>query len=121
MNYVLSLFLVLIALVSCDRNTAHPSITSCSYPGIKLTRTNQFINDVPATIIAVSSPGTQVVRYQIMRGGTSAALGTCNLPVALAKDSLKITVSGYFLTFPGLDVMNLTPLPFEVTEATLRK
>jgi hypothetical protein len=120
MKYVLSLFLLLSFLTSCDENKIDSSLTSCTYPGTKLTRTDQFIKDVPAMIIAVKFPNQQV-SYQIQRAGTSAALGSCNLPIAFAKDSLKVTVSGYALTFPGMELMNLSPLPFEVTDVELRE
>lgn len=120
MKYLLTLFLLANLLTSCDKNKIDSSFTSCTCPGIKLTRTNEFIKDVPATIIAVPSPN-QPVSYQMMRGGTSAALGSCNLPLGYAKDSLKVTVSGYFLTFTGLEVMNLSPLPFEVTDIKRRE
>lgn len=85
-----------------------------------MTRTDQYIKDVPATVMAVTSP-TKEVSYQIMRGGTSAPLGSCNLPLAFEKDGLQVIVSGYLLTFPGSELINLTPLPFEVTNIQLRK
>ncbi len=116
MKYVLSLFLLLSVLVSCYNDKVDPSVTSCAYPGVELRRTTEFIKDVPAIVIAYTPPGTQIINYQIMRGGTSAALGSCSLPSAFAKDSLSVTVSGYLLTFPGMELMNLSPFPFEVTE-----
>jgi hypothetical protein len=116
----LGLFLLLSFLVGCDRNDVDSSVTSCTYPGVTMTRTSQFINQVPATIVAVRS-GSQLVGYQIRRAGNAAFLGSCNLPSAFAKDSLPVTVSGYLLTFPGLELMNLSPLPFEVTAVRLRK
>jgi hypothetical protein len=119
MRYTLSLFLLFNLLTSCDRNRIDPSISSCAYLDTKLTRTDQFVKEAPAIIITLTSQSQQV-SCQIMRGGTSAALGSCNLPLAFAKDSLKVTVSGYLLTFLGLEVMNLTPLPFEITDIKLR-
>jgi hypothetical protein len=120
MRVRLGLFLLLSFLVGCDRNDVDSSVTSCTYPGVTMTRTSQFINQVPATIVAVRS-GSQLVGYQIRRAGNAAFLGSCNLPSAFAKDSLPVTVSGYLLTFPGLELMNLSPLPFEVTAVRLRK
>ena len=120
MRVRLSLFILLSFLVGCDRNEVDSSVTSCTYPGITMTRTSQFINQVPATIVAVKS-GSQFVGYQIRRAGNAAFLGSCNLPPAFAKDSLSVTVSGYLLTFSRLQRMNLSPLPFEVTAVRLRK
>ena len=119
MKCVLSLFLLLGVLGSCHNDNVDPSVTSCAYPGAELRRTTEFLEDVPATVIAYTPPGTQVVNYQIMRGGTSAALGSCNMPSAFTKDSLRVVVSGYLLTFPGMELMNLSPLPFEVTDVKL--
>lgn len=48
------------------------------------------------------------------------AWGGCNLPKQFVQDSLAIYVTGYFLTSKELELMNLTPLPFEVTSAKLR-
>ncbi|QDK80201.1 hypothetical protein EXU85_16960 [Spirosoma sp. KCTC 42546] len=120
MKYSLSLLLVLSVSISCDRNKVDPSVSSCTYAGRTLTRTTQFINHVPATIIAVTSPNTPVISFQISRAGTSAPLSSCNLPVAFAKDRLNVTVSGYLLTFPGMEYMNLSPLPFDVTDVKVR-
>jgi|GEM_PF-4418121 len=119
MKYTLSLFLLLTVLFSCGKNKVVPSVTSCDYGG-ELTRTNQFVKDIPATIVAVKYPTSPIVSFQIMRGGTAAPLSSCGLPASLAKDSLKVTVSGYFLTFPGIEFVNISPLPFEVTDAKLR-
>ncbi len=43
------------------------------------------------------------------------AWGACNLPNSFLQDSLDVYVSGYFLTSPSLDLLNITPVPFEVT------
>jgi hypothetical protein len=120
MRVRLGLFILLSFLVGCHRNEVDSSVTSCAYPGVTMTRTSQFINQVPATIVTVKS-GSQSVSYQIRRAGNAAFLGSCNLPPAFAKDSLPVMVSGYLLTFPGLELMNLSPLPFEVTAVRLRK
>jgi hypothetical protein len=120
MKYALSLFLLLSFLIGCHRDEVGPSVSSCTYSGGKLTRTNQFVKDIPATIIAIKSPTTPVLSFQIMRGGTAAPLSSCGLPASFAKDSLKVTVSGYLLTFPGIEFVNISPLPFEVTDAKLR-
>lgn len=121
MKYALILSLGITILFSCDKDEVSPSISSCTYGSRELTRTNQLIEDIPATIIAVKSPTSPVITFQIMRSGTAAALSSCGLPAEFAKDSLKVTVSGYFLTFPRMELMNLSPLPFEVTKARLRE
>jgi hypothetical protein len=112
MKYILHLFLVF-CLTSCEK-TKVSALSSCDYPWENLTRTDEFIHELPATIDAVDLVGHQPA-YQIMRGGTSTPLGSCNLPEAFKKDSLKVMVSGYLLTFPGMDLMNISPIPFEVT------
>lgn len=120
MKHALILFLGITILFSCDKNEVNPSISSCKYGSRELTRTDQLVKDIPATIIGIRSPTSPVITFQVMREGTAAALSSCGLPAEFAKDSLKVTVSGYFLTFPGMEFINLNPLPFEVTEARLR-
>jgi hypothetical protein len=121
MKCALSLFLLLSILLSCRKDEVSSSASPCSYGGNKLTRTSQFAKDIPATIIAIKSPTTTpVISFQIMRGGTAAPLSSCGLPASFAKDSLKVIVSGYLLTFPGIEFVNISPLPFEVTDVKLR-
>ena len=119
MKYALSLFLLLSILFSCHKDEVGSSVSSCAHG--ELTRTTQFIRNVPATIVAVKSPITSGINFEIMRGSTAAPLSSCGLPASLAKDSLKVTVSGYLLTFLGIEFVNIRTLPFEVTDAKLRQ
>lgn len=119
MKCALTLFLLFAFLTNCD-NKVDPTATTCVYPDNKLARTSEFIKDVPATITSVTYSGQQT-SYEIRRAGTSAPLGSCNLPPTFQKDGLSVTVSGYLLTFPGMEYINLSPLPFEITDIKVRE
>lgn len=42
-------------------------------------------------------------------------LGPCNLPAAAKKNGLAVKVSGYLVTFPGINERDLAADPFELT------
>lgn len=117
MKHLLIIILAAFILTGCDKNKIDFK-TTCSYPGVTLTRTEQFADNLPAMIVAVKL-ANQPTSYQI-KPGENNAWGSCNLPMEFAKDSLKVLISGYFLTFPGMELMNISPLPFEVTEVKPR-
>ena len=121
MKYVLILFLGMTVLFSCSKDKVSPSILACTYGSRELIRTDQLIKNIPAIVVVVKSPTSPNITFQIMREGTAAALSSCGLPAEFAKDSLKVTVSEYFLAFLGMELINLSPLPFEVTDARLRQ
>lgn len=121
MRRALNLLLTSTLLLGCSRGSVDPPVSACTFGGKELTRTGEFIREVPATVIAVKSTTSPVISFQILREGADVPLGSCGLPTEFAKDSLQIMVSGYLLTFPGLELMNLSPLPFEVTKVRLRQ
>lgn len=113
------LLIALSTLGSCENNGTDPQATPCALPYADLRRSDQSVSAVPATIIRLGSQSA----YQILPAGGSDRVpwGACNLPQAYQQDSLNVTVSGYFLTSPFLEVANVSPLPFEITAIALRK
>lgn len=118
MNYKLILILLLGISTGCQKDKVNSTATSCTSPDVQLTRTNEVVNEAPVMVVAVTSNSSQTNYRLIPANGVP--WGSCNLPKEFARDSLKIYVSGYFLTFPGLEYMNFAPLPFEVTAARIR-
>jgi len=118
MKHCLLLISLLFFLAGCKKEKIASS-TNCSYPGVTLTRTDESATQVPAIVVAVKDLN-QTISYQIKPSPDHAWAG-CNLPQEFAKDSLKVFISGYFLTFPGMETMNISPVPFEVTEVRPRK
>ena len=45
----------------------------------------------------------------------------CNLPIRYRKDTLRALVSGYHLANNILEVTNIIPLPFELTDIELQE
>lgn len=120
-------YLILSALlaVGCEQKKITPTESSCMTSGVIYSRTT-FVDNIKGVVIARTLPPSPTlpnppVNYHIRWDGTDTILGGCNLPDSFKKDSLKILVSGYFLTFPGMELMNLAPLPFEVTTSSLRE
>ena len=106
----------ILALLSCKEAQISPSALEC-YSGFKGLRRGQHVVDEP---VIVRMGGGLLVGTQLISSDKSAPLGGCNLPDQFVQDSLAIYVTGYFLTSDDLEVMNLIPLPFEVTSAKLR-
>ena len=111
-------FFLLIALIlfleSCRDDKIDPVVSSCySYANIRRARE---VVDAPVT---VQLSGGLMMGSQLMASSTSA-WGSCNLPKEFMQDSLAIYVTGYFLTSPQLELMNITPAPFVVTSARTR-
>ena len=114
-RYLVSLAFVL-ALLSCKEDKISPSALEC-YSEFKGLRRGQHIVDAP---VIVQMSGGLLVGTQLIPQNSDVRWGGCNLPDQFVQDSLAIYVTGYFLTSGDLEVMNLTPLPFEVTSAKLR-
>lgn len=106
-------------LISCHKDGIDSSNSSCTCPDSQLTRTTRFIDQEQATITAFTSSSQQAI-YQIAWGGSPVNMSPCNLPPAFQKDSLKVTLSGYFVRYPGQSLIDIGNLPFEVTEIKLR-
>ncbi len=114
------LFLTLGASVSCQKDKVDvQSLPPCQTPFADVRRSSESVSNISATIVAV---GKQSQVYHILPDGINRVpWGPCNLPQQFKEDSLKVLVSGYFLTSPFLEVANLTPLPFEITAIKLNK
>ena len=114
MRYVLTLICLITWLVSCRQDEV-PSVASSCYPSVKAIRAER-ITDAAVT---VQASGGLATGYQLV-ASNGVAWSACNLPDEFKRNGLAISVSGYLLTWPELALMNLSPLPFEVTGAKLR-
>lgn len=103
-----------IGLLSCDKPEV-TSVASTCYPSVSATRSRR-ITDAP---VIVQASGGLATGYLLM-ASNGVAWSACNLPDEFKRDSLAIYVSGYSLTWPALELMNISPLPFEVTGAKRR-
>lgn len=101
-------------LLGCKKSDVAAEVSVC-YPNMELRRA-QSVTDAP---VVVRLSGGLFTGAQLF-ASNGVAWGACNLPDKFKRDSLNIYVSGYFLTSPELELMNLTPLPFEVTGARAR-
>lgn len=111
------LFLILLFAVTfmgCKKSDVSSAASAC-YPNIQVSRA-QSVTDAP---VVVRLSGGLFTGAQLI-ASNGVAWNACNLPERFKQDSLKIYVSGYFLTWPGLDLMNISALPFEVTGARVR-
>lgn len=114
------LSLTLTALVSCQKDKVDvQSFPPCQTPFADVRRSSESVSNISATIVSV---GKQTQVYRILPDGINRVpWGPCNLPQQFKKDSLKVLVSGYFLTSDFLETANFTPLPFEITAIELSK
>ena len=118
MRHLLSLFF-LSFLAGCHNDEINSSNSSCTCPDPQLIRTTGIINQEPATIVALTSSSNQVF-YQIAWAGSPVKMSPCNLPATFQKDSLEVTLSGYFVRYAGQSLVDIGNLPFEITEIKLR-
>ncbi|PSL33700.1 hypothetical protein CLV60_10169 [Dyadobacter jiangsuensis] len=105
-----------LALTSCKEEQLNRSAFEC-YSELKGLRRWHYVVDAP---VMVQMSGGLIIGTQLKPQNSDVKWGACNLPGQFMRDSLAIYVTGYFLTSDDLAVMNLTPLPFEVTSAKLR-
>jgi hypothetical protein len=126
MRYNYTLFCLLLTLLGCQKEDASLQTSPCQSPYGTLKR-RSFIQDVPATIV-MTGQNKGESSFQIVPTlnrevdeANQTPWGSCNLETAFQKDSLKVRVSGYFLTSDRLELMNVSPLPFEVTSMQLRE
>lgn len=112
MRYLLYLSIPLIILVGCKKDKMPVSASDCYPESFRSER----VTDAP---VLVRLSGGLATGAQLT-ASNGVSWSACHLSDEFKKDSLKIYVSGYFLTSPSLELMNLTPLPFEVTGAKLR-
>ena len=105
----------LIFFVGCNKN--EPDLTS-SCDGF--TRT-ESVSNVLGTVNRQKVNGQPTGNYilvldPISYSSYATPLAVCNLPQQFQKDSLGIKVSGYYLTYPGFELTNVSALPFEITD-----
>ncbi|GAB3962901.1 hypothetical protein GCM10028805_64940 [Spirosoma harenae] len=118
-------FVWLLAFIGCEKEDPASEISPCQSSYGRLRRRN-FIQDIPA-IVSLKGQKNGEFSFQIVPSFSTGVAeadrtpwGSCNLGTAFQKDSLKVTVSGYFLTSDLLETMNISPLPFEVTYMKIR-
>ena len=102
-------------LLSCKEEKISSVALDC-YPEFKGLERGEYVIDAPVTVQLSGGLATGV---QLIVSNGFAWSG-CNLPKQFVQDSLAIYVTGYNLTSKELEVMNLTPLPFEITSVRLR-
>jgi hypothetical protein len=113
-RYYPALISMVMLLVSCT-NEQVPSAASTCYPNVNVKRSKLVTN----VAVTVQASGGLAIGYQLV-ADNGVFWGACNLPDEFKRDGLAIYVSGYWLTWPELEHMNLVPIPFEVTRAKLR-
>lgn len=113
MRYLLLMVFALV-LGGCKRDKTIRAV-AC-YPEIVDLKRGKHVVDVPVTFQL--SGGLRLGGQLILANGT--AWSACNLPNEFKENSLALSVTGYNLTSPALDVMNISPVPFEVTSVKYR-
>ncbi|AQG78412.1 hypothetical protein [Spirosoma montaniterrae] len=107
--------IMLSVVVACEDKSIENQPANCGYSTVDVSRAG-MVRDLAVTVVRVGS------NFQLIRagGGNGAPLGACNLATDFRQDSVKLLVSGYFLTWPELKYINISPLPFEVVDARRR-
>ncbi|MCK8494549.1 hypothetical protein M0L20_21955 [Spirosoma sp. RP8] len=106
---------LLLCFAGCKQQAVDASVSAC-YANIGQLTRSQRVVDAPVTVVV--SGGLRSGGQLIPANGVP--WNACNLPFEFQRDSLAIYVSGYFLTSPELERMNVSLLPFEVTSSRLR-
>lgn len=116
MRRILTLFFLLSILVSCGKDKFESQVPPCS--DSPFTRSADYVNKAIATVIATKTGNQSVGGYHIQPSGGPQVTPwiPCNLPKQFQKDSLKINVSGYLLTYPDFKMLNMSKIPFEITD-----
>ena len=102
-------------LLSCKEEKISSAALDC-YSELEGLERGEYTVDAPVTVQLSGGLATGIR----LIASNGVAWGGCNLPEQFAQDSLAIYVTGYNLTSKELEVMNLTPLPFEITSVRLR-
>lgn len=117
MKYILGLLTMLSILSACQKESVDSKIAHCPNANKQYKRTSP-VHNVSAFVRTAVINNKPTNEYWIYPEGNTERVPwvACNLPVEFQQDSLKIIISGYFLTYPGFELMNVRVLPFEVTE-----
>ncbi len=116
--------LVLISLLSsCDPNKKIAPVEPDGCSNSAYTRVTE-IKDVKTRIIAKTYPsttGNDLTVYLIDQpdSGFTVPWFACNLPEQYKKHNLQIRISGYRLTYPGIERSNDIGSPIEITRIEL--
>lgn len=118
LSATLSWLILLGTVCSCrEDKIGIQNFPPCETPFTDVRRGKEFISKVSVTIVLIDKPNHV---YNILRKGPDPVpISACNLPQQFKQDSLKVRISGYYLTSPFLEVANIIPLPFEITAIEL--
>lgn len=121
MNHVVYLLIALNVLMACQKDTPEAQRSQCPNADRQYSRTSA-VTEVSA-VVKMGTVNNQPVGYWIHPSENTKITpwAACNLPTTFQKDSLKITVSGYLLTYPGFELLNVAALPFEITAIQVRE
>jgi hypothetical protein len=98
------------ALTNCKRE----SLLSSTCTDSKFTRV-RFVGNV-SVIVSTDRAGNYVHYIRPSNTSDLTQWGLCNmLPERFRKNGMKAKIDGYFLTYPGFELLNTGVLPFEVT------
>ena len=116
MRSIFGLFILLSVLSACQDDPLDYKVSQCPSSDRQYSRTSA-VTDVSAMVKIATINNQPIGGYWIQPSGSSqiAPWSACNLPVQFQKDSSQIIVSGYILTYPELELLNIAALPFEVT------
>lgn len=81
------------------------------------TRVKKF-ERITGTVITYTLADSSSTKLYLIDAGSETGtipLDPCNLPARAKIDGLKIKFSGYLVSFPGLEVLNVRALPFQLT------
>lgn len=122
MKHFLGLVILLSVLSACRKESLDSKTSRCQNAAYPYERTSE-VHLVSTTVRAAVMNNQPINEYWIYPSDSRQVgpLTPCNLPIEFQKDSLKVKISGYMLSFPGMEYMDLTAFPFEVTEIQLAK
>ncbi|MDR6193665.1 hypothetical protein [Siphonobacter sp. SORGH_AS_0500] len=115
MKAALLFLIAILLLLSCSKNQEPVLAPGCSKQDQNYHRVKPFENN--QAIISERNTGYAtyyvIVRNDSSNGSTISE--ACNLPEAFKKDSLLVVISGYTLTFPGIERALPAHQPIELT------
>lgn len=121
MKRAVYLLVLLNVLMACQKDTPEAQRSRCPNADYQYSRTSA-VSEVSA-VVKMGTVNNKPVGYWIRPSENTQITpwAACNLPTSFQKDSLKITVSGYLLNYPGFELLNVAALPFEITAIQVRE
>lgn len=106
-----------------DKEFVSPEIkaTPCVSPYKDTSRHRDKVVDQPGMVIGNKIFPLLPLEVPPYDFSLRTSLLPCNLPEKFRKDSLLVSVSGYYLTSPLLETIQISSLPFELTDIELRE